>query len=337
MRFLWADLHFFLGIRLIFPRGTLVLRHMNKRFGLLLVSLLLTAFVVGCGPLTGKSDTPQASQPSSETLMNQGNPGTAQSGGALAVPAPVALPPSYDDRPAQPGETKTTTMPNGMPALQPKGVNVSNLFAEKVTDTDRRFTRLENAVQGLRSEFESFKPAIVRLVAVESDIQDLIKQLDMLLQNEPAAAPPPQPMSPPTQLSPADQAPPPMAASQPTSSPQPTMSAGGASVITAMRVGTHSDKIRLVMDASKKTPFNVDFDNQENLLIIELPQARWNAARQQSFARSPVLQSYSVEDINNGQGSRVIMTLKKSTQILKQQALPPGSNPNYRIYLDLSK
>lgn len=305
---------------------------------------MLTAFAAGCGPMTGKSDAPAATQPSSETLTNQANTPAAAPSGALAVPAPVALPPSYDDRPGGNGKSETTKMPNGMPALQPMGMNVDNLFAEKISNSDQRFNRLENAVQGLRSEFESFKPAIVRLVAVESDIQALIKQLDMLLQNEPAPAPAPQqPMSPPTQLSPADQAQPPqpMAAPAPSPAPapapQPTASTGGSSIISAIRVGEHSDKIRLVMDASQKTPFNVDFDNQENLLIIELPEAKWTAARSQSFARSPVLQSYSVEDINNGNGSRVIMTMKKSTQVLKQQALPPGTNPNYRIYLDLSK
>lgn len=305
---------------------------MSKRLGFIFTPFLLAAFVAGCGPL---NDAPAEKQPSSEVINNAQN--TASSAGALEVPAPVALPPSYDKRPGD-ADTKAPTMPNGMPALQPKGVNVANLFAENISDTDRRFTRLENAVQDLRSEFDSFKPAIVRLVAVESDIQDLIGQLDILLDNPPA--PQAQPMSAPTQLSPADTAPPPEPAAAPAPAPQPqamapAMASGGGSVVKDLRVGEHSDKIRLVMDVSGKAAFTADLDNQENLLIIELPGTGWNAAPQQSFARSPLLQSYSVEPMNNGTGSRVIITLKKSTQILKQQALPPGDNPNYRIYLDL--
>ena len=302
--------------------------------------ILLTGFSVSCGPLTGSSQSSktassQNSVPSAETLISPDN--ASQKPGAVEVPAPVALPPSFGDRPAQPGQMKTQTMPNGLPALQPKGVNVGNLFADNISDTDARFNRLENAVQDLRREFESFKPAIVRLVAVESDIQDLIKQLDMLLQSEPVA--PPQSLTPARPLSPADQAPPPspMVNAKP---PEPAMpkamsSYGGAPTVKAMRVGQHSDKVRIVVDVSSKANYTLDLDNQENLLIFELPTAQWSAARSQRFSRSPLIQSYSVEPINNGQGSRVVMTLKKATQIVKQQALPPGTNPNYRIYFDL--
>jgi hypothetical protein len=240
------------------------------------------------------------------------------------------------------------TMPNGLPALQPKGVNVGDLFAENITDSNKRFERLENAVTGLRQEFESFKPAIVRLVAVESDIQDLIRQLDILLRNEPTA--PPEPLTPQPEearLSSADQAeppaPPPPAQDPPVPRPkeqpppleQPTRPAAGHFVVNAMRMGQHSDKLRLVLDVSGETAFNVDLDNQENLLVIELPEAGWNAERERRYDSSPLIRSYSVESIGEGRGSRVILSLKKPTQLLKQQALPPGNNPNYRIFLDL--
>jgi hypothetical protein len=240
------------------------------------------------------------------------------------------------------------TMPNGLPALQPKGVNVGDLFAENITDSNKRFERLENAVTGLRQEFESFKPAIVRLVAVESDIQDLIRQLDILLRNEPTA--PPEPLTPQPEearLSSADQAeppaPPPPAQDPPVPRPkeqpppleQPTRPAAGHFVVNAMRMGQHSDKLRLVLDVSGETAFNVDLDNQENLLVIELPEAGWNAERERRYDNSPLIRSYSVESIGEGRGSRVILSLKKPTQLLKQQALPPGNNPNYRIFLDL--
>ena len=277
---------------------------------------------------SAKKQTPT----SSENLIAQSN---TQAPKPLEVPPPVALPPQYGSRPGVNGGDQTPTLPNGLPALQPKGVNVGNLFAENISDTNSRFTRLENAVSDLRREFETFKPSIVRLVAVESDIQDLIKQLDVLLRNEPPAQPVPLAAQPPTPLSPADQAAPPVPKTQPPP-PQQNFSNSGGPVVKGLRVGQHSGKVRLVMDASSQTPYTVDLDNQENLLIVELPQARWNGATQQSFSRSPLLKSYSVESINGGNGSRVIMSLKKSTQILKEQALPPGTNPNYRIFMDLA-
>lgn len=305
--------------------------------------MLFAGLTASCGPLTDspKSRSASNSAPSSENLIGQNTESQPASTSALEVPPPVALPPSYNDRPAQPGEMPSRTMPNGLPALQPKGVNIDGLFAEKISDSDRRFTRLENAVLDLRREFETFKPAITRLVAVESDIQDLITQLDILLRNEPAPpAPPPMPLTPqtsPEPLRPADQAqaPAPPSPQTPTASVQP-QAIGTGPAVKALRVGEHSDKVRLVLDISQKTPYTADLDAQEKLLILELPEARWNAAPRQSFARSALLQSYSVEPINDGAGSRVILTLKRPTQLIKQQALPPGSNPNYRIFLDLS-
>jgi len=329
----------FSGIRPILP-GQLVLHHMNKRIVICIASMLFAGFTASCGPLNGmpKSNA-QRNAPSSETLTGQNNASMPASS-ALEVPAPVALPPKYNDRPSASGGMPSAKMPNGLPALQPKGVNVNTLFDEELSDTDRRFDRLEYAVLGLRQEFESFKPAIVRLVAVEADIQDLIKQLDMLLRSEPTA--PPAPLTPPpSQLSPADQAAPstPKVATnkQPAKpiSPKPPPAKSGEPVVHALRVGQHTGKTRLVIDASEKTAYSVELDNQENLLIIEMPDARWNASKQKSFARSPLLKSYSVEDMNDGKGSRVILSLKKSTQVIKEQALPPGPNPNYRIFLDL--
>ncbi len=290
--------------------------------------MLFVGFTTSCGPLTSPSKNTN-SQTSSENLIGGNAQPTASA--PLEVPPPVAQPPNYGSRPLKPGETKNATMPNGLPALQPKGVNVGNLFAENISDTNSRFERLENAVTGLRQEFESFKPAIVRLVAVESDIQALIKQLDMLLQNEPTAPPAQLTPQPQAQLHAADQAEP-SKAHTPTTQPA-AVSSG--SFVKAIRTGKHSNKLRLVLDASRQTPFTADLDNQENLLVIELPEAAWNPSRQKNYPGSSLIQSYSVESINGGKGSRVVLTLKKSTQLLKQQALPPGNNPNYRIFLDL--
>ena len=308
--------------------------------------MLLSGFTASCGLMPGSSKDSPTQKSSENTAQNQAE-STAQtqaatSSGAVSIPAPVALPPSYGDRPNGtndiPGQPQT--LPNGLPALQAKGVNVDNLFAQNIDNTDQRFNRLENAVQDLRREFESFKPAIVRLVAVESDIQDLIEQLDVLLKTEPAPAPVAQA---PTRLAPTPQVKvedkrkmePQAAAPAPAPTPSPKVDTSGPARVSSLRVGEHSGKVRLVMDVNKKTDFNVDLDNQENILIIELPDAQWSTSAQKNFGKSPLLNSYSTESINNGAGTRVIMTLKKPTTLMKSQALPPGSNPYYRIYADL--
>jgi len=251
--------------------------------------------------------------------------------------APVVAPPSY----------------NGLPALKPlKGVNVNNLFAENISNSDKRFERLENAVVDMRREFEAVKPAIVRLVAVEEDIQQMVEQLEsMALQEqrrpaptapvyrEPSAAP--QPLTP-TDIQNPTPAPTsvtrPMEPKPQAAAPAPNnTSAASGPTVKNLRTGRHSNKTRLVLDMSAKTPYTVDLDSSENLLVIELPQASWSGATSKNFsAREPLLASYSVESINNGQGTRIIMPLKKSTRITKQDLLPPGVTPNYRMYVDLS-
>ncbi len=308
--------------------------------------MLLSGFTASCGLVPGASKDSPTQKPTENNAQSQAET-TAQSqlpsaNGALSIPPPVALPPSYGDRPNGNTATQAQTLPNGLPALQAKGVNVDELFAQNVANTDQRFDRLENAVLDLRREFESFKPAIVRLVAVEADIQDLIEQLDVLLQTDPAPAPvtqAPMPLKPAPQIEVQD-TPEVEAEAEPQPSPtpakaKPTVNTSGPVTVSSLRIGEHSDKLRLVMDVNKKTDFKFDLDNQERILIIELPNAQWSAAPQKSFGKSPLLNSYSTESINDGAGTRVIMTLKKSTTLMKSQALPPGSNPYYRIYADL--
>lgn len=302
--------------------------------------MLLSGFTASCGLMPGASNNNQsAPKPpqSSESPSQQATQPVANN--AVTIPPPVAQPPNYGDRPGNVTTSSSAqpTLPNGLPALQAKGVNVDSLFSEQISAPEDRFTRLENAVTDLRREFESFKPAIVRLVAVEADIQDLIEQLDVLLRTEPSPSPAPAAQAP-TKLSP--EQPIPTVADKPQPTPQtiakPQVDTSGSPRVSALRVGQHADKLRLVMDVSKKADFTIDLDNQEGLMIIELPNAQWGTSNERSFGKSPLLSSYSTESINNGQGTRVIFTLKKSTRVLKQQSLPPGSNPFYRIYADLS-
>jgi len=124
----------------------------------------------------------------SSSVKNAAAPATVSSQPSIA---PItALPPGADSRPLQPGQSGTTYMPNGLPALMPasKGLNADQLFAEKLSSDDARLKRLENAVADLRREFDAVKPAIIRLSAVEADMEELVTQLQSLA---PGAVPPP--------------------------------------------------------------------------------------------------------------------------------------------------
>ncbi|MFP4098962.1 MAG: hypothetical protein ACLFP8_00805 [Alphaproteobacteria bacterium] len=335
---------------------------MLKKIALSLCFTLLLGLLTACSPEgqlhLGKSESIPES--STENAQNTAAPGT--------IGTPVALPPRFDDEPPKPGQTaQTPLMPNGLPALSPmKGINYNTLFAEKIRDTDERFDRVENAVVDIKKEFEAYKPAIVRLAAVESDIQNLIKELEVLLQETPTPQPPldlaggagteestppdeeanldigqldPQP-APPRDIE--KPAPPPPAPSpiQPTQRPPPAppkVDYGDKTVASNFRVGEHETMVRIAFDTNKDTEFSVELDNDERLIIVELPQATWDSPTEKLFPGTALLDRMSVEPINGGNGSMVIISLKKDTKILQQKHLKPDDSAQYhRVYFDLA-
>ncbi len=279
---------------------------------------------------------------------------------------PVAIPPRFGDKnPVISEQEKNEIMPNGMPALQPmKGINIDKLFADKLKNPDERFNRVENAVIDLKKEFEVYKPAIVRLAAVEADIQNLIKELEVVLQETPAKQPPidlssgenadatlnvqqitPQPPPPPEitddvpkQHKPPPPPPPPINNDHKISSKKEKTSSVKQfddNVALNFRIGVHSDKVRVAFDTNRKTPFNIDIDNGEKLIIIELPEARWADKTSIPLTDSKLFESISIENTSN-HGSMIILSLKKETQILQEKILSPDKiNGYYRIYFDL--
>ena len=327
---------------------------MSKHLVLCLTTILSLGALSACSQqnIPSPKANSSAQQTSNNTQSSAANGGNTNSEGFLS--APVVAPPSYDDRPPNPGETpQADKLPNGLPALKPlKGVNVDTLFSENITNTDRRFERVENAVVEMRREFEAVKPAIVRLVAVEEDIQNMVEQLEAMAMQEQTSSVSPvyqEPISDPQQLVPSDLQEAPQTSNygavqkmepKPESVQNKTMSpshSGAGAMVKNLRTGRHSNKIRLVLDMSANSPHTVDLDSSENILVIELPDAHWSGSSTKAFgSKEPLLASYSVEKINNGNGSRIVIPLKKSTSILKTDVLPPGHTPNYRMYIDLS-
>ena len=354
----------------------MVLYYMFKKIALSLCFTLFLGLLTACSPknplhlIKGESDSTQVAEKTESSPKNtQKNDG---------ISTPVALPPAYNTQPPKPGQTDTVYMPNGLPALKPmKGINADTLFSENIKDTGDRFNRVENAVVDLRKEFEVYKPSIVRLAAVESDIQNLIKELEVLSQEtpnhqqpldlmrpseqaqlqveqlDPQPPPPPEPQKvaqrsevpPPPKVVPKATAPPKAVVKQEEKPPEKPVVASkppdkppkyDGVVALNLRVGEHADKLRIVLDTNKRTSFRIDLDNDEKLIIIELPDARWLDAKSKGFSHSALLESYSIEPLNGGKGTMIIMSLKKATQIMQEKRLSPDkSNYNHRIYFDL--
>ena len=74
----------------------------------------------------------------------------------------------------------------------PKGLVHKSLFSKQLRDDDERFERLESAVQAQHDILQAHLPAIESLTAIETDIQELVGQLQTLVSEPSVSASPPQ-------------------------------------------------------------------------------------------------------------------------------------------------
>jgi len=256
---------------------------------------------------------------------------TGCNGGFPTLPS---FPGFNEETPKKPKSAKTlkeeiTTLRDKSPKRP--NLNPKNLFGKNIRSTDDRIDRLERVVQDMRNEFDSAKPSIERLTALETEIQTLVRELQTLNQadfmvTEPAMAKP-QPIVTP-QFNTTYKAP---KSFQKKSAP-PVQ--GGKASVYDVRIGEHPGRTRIVIDVNSKTSFNVDVDNNENIMVVDLPQASWNAAKVKSFARSPFISSYKVE--TSGQGHILILQLKRNARVSYQKDLKGFSGNSRRLVIDLS-
>ncbi|HQX27927.1 MAG TPA: hypothetical protein PKX38_08355 [Alphaproteobacteria bacterium] len=363
--------------------GMVIAKSIERSVRVALCAPVLAFFLVSCGP----AEPGTAAR--SSTSSSASKPSTGPTIAGITAPAP----PGSADRPLEPGQNGAQYMPNGLPVLPARGINAEMLFAEKITDSDERFRRLENAVTDLRRELNAAMPAIVRLSAVEQDMQELLGQLQTLVEGGPASgddfsldsapvpgvtadALPPRPFpeapeeesSPPVGPEPVESlpaiagladtdntaepgpssalpvpaeaaAPPPEpepedVAQGPPDTPKPEPPALAGPAVTGIRTGLQPKGItRIVLDLSGPTPHRSDLDNEEKLLLVEMPEAGWSATLNGTFADAPLLVSWTTEPLPDGKGTRLVLQLRDKVQIVSDSSL----NGPARIVLDLKK
>lgn len=115
-----------------------------------------------------------------------------------------------------------------------------------------------------------------------------------------------------------------------------TTEAKGAPAVQAVRIGDDAQKTRLVLDLTQKTPFTYDLDNNEKILIIDMDASAWTAAPGASFAKSPLVASYTAQAVDGGK-YRLVIQLKEAVKVQTAQALLPNGEKGDRIVFDLVK
>jgi hypothetical protein len=296
------------------------------------LSFLILLVLPACVPMSMPSPSSSKAQMTAKSKGDGGSPKIA----------PMVAPPGLGERAPLPGQTGREKTASGLPIMQPaRGLNVSNLFAERIANPEKRTERVEVAVQELRNDFDSVLPSLLRLVAIEKDIDSLVVQLESLVLENPDFAAPAaeEPVastgksidmsasSPAVLNKPAR----PVAVAAKTSK---SVAAGGLA-LNKIRTGVHADKARLVIDVNGPSTYTHDLDAAEGLLVISVPQARWAGSVKGSKVKNPIIKSWSVDKLNDGDGAMIVVELVRGAKVLSTYALGKNGAKSHRIVFDL--
>ena len=214
---------------------------------------------------------------------------------------------------------------SALDSMDAEPLNPKNLFGKSLGSDSERLSRLERAVQDMRNDFNMVQPSIRRLMAIEGDIQRLVTELEKLNSDVPAAAP--------KSRSTSTKAPKKTAQKKSFATKTPPPVSGKASVYD-LRIGEHPGKTRIVIDTNSKTSFSADIDNNEKIMVIELPNASWDTKMTKTLGKSPYISSYNVE--SSGDGHIAIFQLKKNASITYKKDLKGFQGNSRRIVIDVS-
>jgi hypothetical protein len=109
----------------------------------------------------------------------------------------------------------------------------------------------------------------------------------------------------------------------------------GTTGLVDIRIGEHKNKTRLVLDLAQATDIRYDLDNEQNILVVELPGAAANNLKSKTFKKSPLLKGYDVQQ--SGDNTLVIFMFKKATHIAENMQLKGTSKSATRYVFDMAK
>jgi opacity protein-like surface antigen len=109
---------------------------------------------------------------------------------------------------------------------------------------------------------------------------------------------------------------------------------GKAAAISNLRVGSHPDKTRIVLDVSQPTDLSYKVSNDGKTIRLELPKASWQANGSQSRYTGGSIIGFKH---NTGvQGSTLTLQTNKAIRIKRPFFVSPGENRGHRIVIDMA-
>jgi hypothetical protein len=213
---------------------------------------------------------------------------------------------------------------------------------------------LEAEVAALRAEMDALLPALERAARGNAALAQALA--DIRARPDPAPVAPPAPTTiapappaaaPPraqTEITPKAQAPKAQAPKAQATKAQPkaqpskaqTPKAQGTTV-TALRLGAHPGRTRLVLDLDGPMAATHSFDAGERLLLITLPGAKaWAAPEAQRWPKNPHLAGYTTTPDPTSGGVLLAVEVRPGAEPGAHEALRPADGRGHRLAFDFA-
>lgn len=105
--------------------------------------------------------------------------------------------------------------------------------------------------------------------------------------------------------------------------------------IKKLRLGEHKDFTRVVLDASGKTNAHIEIDQEDQMIIINLPNTKWEAPDKWYSTTPPLVMAWLAKPDETGKGTRLVIRLKKPVEVSQKLYPPENDYKWHRIILDL--
>ncbi|MSP52117.1 MAG: N-acetylmuramoyl-L-alanine amidase [Alphaproteobacteria bacterium] len=114
-----------------------------------------------------------------------------------------------------------------------------------------------------------------------------------------------------------------------------TTTAVAEPVVSALRLGIHAEKTRIVVDLSDPVPFSIGLLANPYRVVIELPNVLWRVGSGASAKRG-LVESFTFVPASASQ-TRIVLTVAGPVRINQSFVLPPGEVVVYRLVVDISE
>lgn len=111
---------------------------------------------------------------------------------------------------------------------------------------------------------------------------------------------------------------------------------GTDTAVTAIRLGVHPGKVRLVIDTTRRLKPSAFALADPYRVVIDLPDVTWRVGAGARSRKAGFVSGYRFGNFAPGR-SRIVFDLARAVAIKKNFILPPGKNGRWRIVIDLKE